>query len=101
MSRFNNNIVNNFFSKHSNSWIYNGYNNDGYNYPVAAKRLSLVKKILFKNFRNKKLKILDIGCGGGHVSLELANDGHIVRGIDQSVQMIEISSKHRDKLSKI
>ncbi len=96
--KFKKNKVNKFFSDNSNLWILNGYNSDGYNYPVAAKRLNIVKKVIKKIFNKKKLKILDIGCGGGQVSLELAKAGHVVSGIDQSDVMIETSIKNREKL---
>ena len=54
--KFKKNNVNKFFSDNSNLWILNGYNSDGYNYPVAAKRLNIVKKVIKKTFKNKKNK---------------------------------------------
>ena len=51
--KFKKNKVNKFFSDNSNLWILNGYNNDGYNYPVAAKRLKIVKKVIKKFIRTK------------------------------------------------
>lgn len=93
-------IVNDFFNKNSKSWILNGYNDDGYNYPVAAHRLRIIKKIIYKNFLNKKLKILDLGCGGGQVSMELAKLGHDVIGIDQSENMVKIANLYRNKFKK-
>ena len=38
---------------------------------------------------NKKLKILDVGCGTGRHSVELAKRGYSVTGIDLSPQMLE------------
>ena len=92
--------VYNFFNNNSQSWILNGYNNDGYNYPVAAHRLRIIKKIIKKNFSKKKIKILDLGCGGGHVVMELAKLGHTVTGIDQSENMIKIANSYRSKFAK-
>ena len=39
------------------------------------------------------LKILDVGCGPGFVSLELARAGHHVYGIDISAKSIEVAGK--------
>lgn len=93
-------IVYNFFNKNSKSWILNGYNDDGYNYPVAAHRLRIIKKIINKNFLNKKLKILDLGCGGGQVTMELAKLGHDVIGMDQSENMVKLANMYRNKFKK-
>ena len=92
--------VYNFFNDNSESWILNGYNNDGYNYPVAAHRLRIIKKIIKNNFSNKKIKILDIGCGGGQVTMELAKLGHTVIGADQSENMAKIANSYRSKFGK-
>ena len=88
-----------FFNDNSQSWILNGYNDDGYNYPVAAERLRVIKKIIKNNFKNKKINILDIGCGGGQVTMELARLGHKVVGMDQSENMINTSNLLREKFS--
>ena len=100
MKKNNNDSVYRFFNDNSKSWILNGYNNDGYNYPVAAHRLRIIKKIIKNNFKNKKINILDIGCGGGQVTMELAKLGHKVIGIDQSENMVEISNSYRKKFNK-
>ena len=92
--------VYNFFNQNSKSWILNGYNNNGYNYPVALHRLRIIKKIIKNNFSRKKLNILDIGCGGGQVTMELAKLGHNVIGMDQSENMLKIANDYRSKFSK-
>jgi len=81
-------IVNNFFEKNAESWIANGYYDDGYNYPVGYHRMRIIKKILASYKKN--LKIVDLGCGGGNISFSLASEGHEVVGVDQSNSMIEI-----------
>ena len=100
MKKFKVKTVNKFFSNNSKDWILNGYNDAGYNYPVAAHRLRLIKKIIKNNFSKKKLNILDIGCGGGQVTMELAKLGHNVIGIDQSENMLQIANDYRSKFSK-
>lgn len=42
-----------------------------------------------KVFPDKKLKILDVGCGTGELSLLFAEMGHEVSGIDISIQMLK------------
>lgn len=100
MNKNNRNSVYNFFNDNSKSWILNGYNNHGYNYPVAAHRLRIIKKIIKNNFLNKKIRILDIGCGGGQVTMALARLGHYVTGIDQSENMVKTANLYRLKFEK-
>ncbi len=42
-------------------------------------------------------RILDIGCGSGYLSLELARQGHRVVGVDQDRQMIAIARKTKEE----
>ena len=46
--------------------------------------------------KNKKIRILEVGCGPGHVSLELSRNGFNVTGIDLSSACIEIARKTAD-----
>lgn len=41
----------------------------------------------------KKLKILDLGCGGGNLTKEICDRGHEVTGIDLSQNQIEFAKK--------
>ena len=92
-----NNKVKEFFENNAESWVLNGYNDDGYNYPTAFHRARIIKKIL-KSEENK-LEIVDLGCGSGNISIMLAELGHSVIGIDESKAMIELSEIERNKLS--
>ena len=85
-----NDKVTDFFDGNAELWVLNGYNDDGYNYPVALHRLRVIKKIL-SNF-GSGLKIADLGCGGGNVSLALAELGHNVTGIDEAENMINFKN---------
>jgi ubiquinone/menaquinone biosynthesis C-methylase UbiE len=40
-------------------------------------------------------QILEIGCGNGYLTLELARDGHEVIGIDLSPEIIEVAERSR------
>lgn len=49
------------------------------------------KRAFLKVFPEKSLKILDVGCGTGELSLLFAEMGHEVTGIDISGQMLKIA----------
>ena len=44
-------------------------------------------------FPNKSPNVLDLGCGGGFLSNELARQGFDVTGLDASVQSLEIARR--------
>ncbi len=90
-------VVTNFFEDNAELWVLDGYKDDGYNYPVAYHRARIIKKIL--GSLKKGANIVDLGCGGGNVSIMLAELGHSVYGIDQSNKMIEIANSYRSKTS--
>jgi len=46
---------------------------------------------------NKKLKILDIGCGTGRHSIELTKRGYNVTGVDLSSSMLQKAEKNAEK----
>src|SRR5438128_2404806 len=64
------------------------------------RRASLVKlthalnaRLLTGSIRGRNLKILDVGCGTGCISLELSRMGHDVLGLDRNERMIEIATR--------
>ncbi|MDH4468490.1 MAG: bifunctional 2-polyprenyl-6-hydroxyphenol methylase/3-demethylubiquinol 3-O-methyltransferase UbiG [Bacteriovoracaceae bacterium] len=44
--------------------------------------------------KNEKLKILDLGSGGGFLSNQLATYGHKVTGVDISQSSLDVAKKH-------
>ncbi len=57
--------------------------------------VSLIKK----NIRGKNLKILDLGCGKGAVSISIAKElGCQVRGIDAMPQFVESAKRHAARM---
>ena len=52
---------------------------------------------MLRRHSGENLRILDVGCGAGYVSLEFARAGHRVLGIDISSKCIEIAKEYRDK----
>jgi 2-polyprenyl-6-hydroxyphenyl methylase / 3-demethylubiquinone-9 3-methyltransferase len=71
---------------------------EGNAHPVALLRAEnrlrnpWILNILEKRFE-RKCKVLDIGCGGGHLTNTLAKQGHDVYGIDLSASSLEIAKK--------
>lgn len=56
------------------------------------------------NYLREGHKILDIGCGFGKISLELASRGYLVTGIDlnaEAVRLAEVAAKNLDPDKKI
>lgn len=83
---FTENNVSNYFSDNADAWLVDAYEQSGYHYPTPFHRLRVLNKIL-KEVSGVK-KVLDLGCGGGHVALSLAGQGYDVLGIDGSENMI-------------
>ena len=46
---------------------------------------------------DRKLRILDVGCGWGSTSLELARAGHDVLGLDSSQESVQVAKRARSK----
>jgi len=51
--------------------------------------LQFIKEDITTVFGRRSLKILDVGCGSGRISLPLAQEGHQITGIDISTVSIE------------
>lgn len=91
--------VNEYFEENAKQWILDGYNDDGYNYPAAFHRVRIVAEFL-ASLNTKKLRIVDVGCGGGDLAFYLAHRGYEVMGIDQSQKMLEVAESRRAQLPK-
>ena len=50
-------------------------------------------RLLTGSISGRNLKILDVGCGTGCISLELSRIGHDVLGLDLNERMIEIATR--------
>ena len=64
------------------------------------RRASIVKlthavncRLLTRSIGGRNLKILDVGCGTGCISLELSRMGHDVLGLDRNERMIEVATR--------
>lgn len=88
-----------YFEDNARQWIAGGYDDGGYNYPTALHRVRIVSGFI-SGLNEKRLRVIDLGCGGGDLAFSLARDGHTVLGADQSKKMIEIAENNRKKLPK-
>ena len=66
-------------------------------------RLADIVKQRKKTLAALKLKagelVLDIGCGGGNLCVDLAKEGYKVKGVDESSEMIKIAKRSVEKLN--
>jgi SAM-dependent methyltransferase len=81
-----------YFTKNAEAWVTDGYELAGYNYPTPYHRLRVLLKLIttLPNVKN----VIDLGCGGGQISVELALRGFKVTGIDQSETMLNLAKKN-------
>jgi len=92
-------LVQRYFQENSQAWFATSYETDGYVYPIAATRTKRVVKIVNNLFSTGAADVVDLGCGGGHLSLQLAEAGHQVVGVDQSAAMLSEASAALESMS--
>jgi SAM-dependent methyltransferase len=56
--------------------------------------LHFIREDIRNRFGAKPLKILDVGCGQGRLSIPLARDGHTITGVDISDEGIRMARSH-------
>jgi 2-polyprenyl-6-hydroxyphenyl methylase/3-demethylubiquinone-9 3-methyltransferase len=92
-----------------NNDYYNDLGKDWYeadNDPIAVLRAEQaaknpwVEKVIDENFSSKKLKIADIGCGGGFLTNYLGLKYESVFGLDASESSLEVA-KSKDSTNKV
>ena len=73
--------------------VFKFFYNNPWRYP-DTRNIAFSEKINFikKNIK-KNSQILEVGCGSGFLSIELAKSGHNVTGIDISEKSINIGKK--------
>lgn len=87
--RIDNDHVPDLRNKNRNEWFYNNVWRD----PELVK-ISFLENIRYLNkYLDPGSRILEIGCGPGHNSLEFARNGHHVIGLDLSPKCIELAKK--------
>ena len=84
-----------FFDANAESYSLENYDVNKNKFMIV--RLKTIIKIIEKNFKDKNINIIDMGCGSGEIAYELAKLGYKGIAFDNSEKMIEIAKK---KLSK-
>lgn len=69
-------------------------------YPAYSKKMAELLPSLFKHFRIKPLKILDLACGEGTFAVEMAKKGYQLTGIDKSKDILKYA-KNQAKNAKV
>lgn len=87
-------INNKFYDELDERW----YNDDGHIIALlrAESRLKAVyvREVFQQEGLPKDGKVLDIGCGAGFISNQLAGDGYDIYGIDQSAGSVAVARRH-------
>ena len=86
-------IVQQIFNKEATNWVAHSYEGKDGTYPTALHRVRIASELL--SALGSRLKIADLGAGGGELAIELATQGHYVTGVDQSKAMIDIANAAR------
>ncbi len=92
------NEIKKYFEQEAAAWLESSYRTDGESYPVGRHRARIISEIL--STEGRRLKILDLGCGGGRLSIFLGELGHEVVGVDQSGAMLEIATRDLAKTTQ-
>lgn len=84
-------VVENHFSQYAEHWVQTSYEGKGYIYPTARHRTNVVCSIF--SALKPSSHIVDLGCGSGQLAISLAKMGHVVKGFDQSAEMIGMADR--------
>lgn len=78
-----------YFTKHAEDWIAESYPADaGSRYPLGEERVRSALDALRATQLRANAAVLDIGCGGGQLCIEIARQGFRAIGIDLAPGMV-------------
>ncbi len=83
--------IDSFFDQYSKEYSKENYNKNINKFMFV--RMETIVNFVKENFSNKNIKILDLGCGSGEVTLALAKLGYSGDALDNSKGMLEICKK--------
>ncbi len=79
-------------------WFYNNpWRDQLYADMIFGKIVRDVLEAGEKYLTGKKLRILEVACGPGHITLELSRNGHDVDGLDISPESINVARRFADE----
>jgi 2-polyprenyl-6-hydroxyphenyl methylase/3-demethylubiquinone-9 3-methyltransferase len=83
--------------KYSKAW----FDEDGWAsilHKMNPTRVAYFDKVFTKTLKDKKASLLEIGCGGGLLTIALAQKGYNVTGLDISSESLQAAAGHAAKL---
>jgi ubiquinone/menaquinone biosynthesis C-methylase UbiE len=83
------------FDSHASEW-HEVYGADGFGGVLYRERSAAVLARIDSIPRRDGRRALDVGCGAGFMTVELAQRGYSVDAIDSSEQMIKLTARHVD-----
>ncbi len=65
-----------------------------------VKWADFIEEIIKREYKGKPELILDLGCGTGKMTLELAERGYDMTGVDYSAEMLDVAREAAEKANK-
>lgn len=89
--------VEKYFKVNASAWLDLAYNDKPHSYPTARHRLRLALRALAP-VSKKGATLLELACGGAHLSAEWARRGGSALAVDQSSEMLAAAGKRLGRL---
>lgn len=92
-------IDNNIYNLEGDRWWQTDFSLNLIRTLINPFRVNYAKKIFKQLFKNnyEKINVLEVGCGGGILSEEIARMGFITSGIDPSESSLKVAKKHSEE----
>lgn len=94
--------VKQYFTANADAWIANAYvdTDVAAKYPLGNERVALALDAALKRLPKPRGRLLDLGCGGGHLCFEAARLGIHATGIDIADGMVALCRQNARHLSQ-
>ena len=100
-SRINKGFVPDLRKLKFNDFFYKSFWRDPLFVELYILEIYKIFKFLFNKFAKGKKRVLDIGCGSGYLSLELAREGFEVTGVDIYLKSVLILPLEPQKMKNL